>query len=565
MDACFHASWRVARSILRGLLVLAASAGAGPPVLAQRGPDYAPTIAELERIIPIMMETSRVPGLSVALVDGQRAIWSRGFGHTDRTRTTPVTDETLFSLQSISKTYTAVGVMLAVQRGWLALDDPLKKHLPSFTVNSRLGPEEAGRITIRHLLSHRAGFGHEAPVGGNFDDRPTTFERHIASISDAWLMFPVGQRYSYSNLGIDLAGYVLQVLAKRPFPEYMREELFQPLGMDASTFDQAEAWRRPSVARGHAGERQVPDLQIVIVPSGGMYSTAKDMAKFVAFALAGGVANGRRVLDAGLLEEMATPQFRAPGQVGGYGLGLASQPSGGTIALQHGGGGYGFSTSQFWIPTLQVGAVVLSNQGSGVPGAVVDTALRMMIRAKHGSVPPTPAPQLTDRPAIEVAAEVLGRLPGSYKPRGGVIRFELREGALYRGQTRLTAHGPTELSSPGARYRFDLGPDGNPIGVEMLNCCGLEYWPYNDGPRDPPGPDRPEWAPYVGSYRARIYGGDQPLTVSVKNGHLYLDWGGGVRLREFRPGFFFTPDGEAVLFEPGRVLVGNRPFVRAER
>src|SRR5437870_4157082 len=303
---------RMALSRLAYRPALAAAAavvgwGAAPrPASAQRvpAPDYGSVIAELERIIPGEMEKQRVPGLAIALVDGQRTIWSRGFGSTNRPGSPPVTDETLFSLQSISKTYTATGVLLAVQKGWLRLDDPLRKFLPGFTVHSRSGSDEAAKITIRHLLSHRAGFNHEAPMGGNYDDRPVTFEQHIASIPDTWLQFPVGQRYSYSNLGIDLAGWVLQLLSHRPFPLYMKEVLFRPLGMASSTFDQAEAFRQPSVARGHVEERTVPDLAIVIIPSGGMYSTVKDMARFVSFQLAGGMAGAKRILAQELLDEM---------------------------------------------------------------------------------------------------------------------------------------------------------------------------------------------------------------------------------------------------------------------
>lgn len=547
--------------MMRHRVALALALAAAPALTAQR-PDYAPVIAELERLIPDRMQASNVPGLSIALVDDQRLVWSRGFGHTDRTRARPVTDETPFSLQSISKTYTAMGVLLAVERGWLSLDDPLRRHVPGFTVRSRFGPEQADRITVRQLLSHWAGLPHEAPVGGNFDPRPTTFERHIESIADVWLMFPVGFRYSYSNLGIDLAGYAVQRLSGRPFADYLRAELFEPLGMTASTFDEAEARRRPGTAKGHAGDRQVPDLQIAIVPSGGMYSTARDMAKFVSFMLAGGVVNGRRLVRPALLEEMATPQFRAPGQVGGYGLGLASRPMAGATQLNHGGGGYGFSTMQAWIPAHQVGVVVLSNQHSGVPPLVADSALRMMVRARLGRLPEDPPLALTDQPEAAVDSAALQRLVGSYKTRGSLSRFELRDGALHLGSARLTARGPALFSTPFTRFRFDLDDAGRPRGVEMLNCCALEYWPYNDGPDDPPGPDRSEWRPWVGAYEADIYGGKQPMEISVKNGHLYTSFGGGQRLREVEPGRYVTPDGEPVVFGENRVDVGSRPFLR---
>lgn len=549
---------RAARLIWLALLL------ARPAHAPAQEPSYAGVIEELTRLIPERMQTASIPGLSIALIDGQRTVWARGFGHTDRRGGPAVDEHTPFSLQSISKTYTAVGVALAVERGRLRLDDRLRRHVPEFSVRSRFGADQADRITIRHLLSHRTGLPHEAPVGGNYDPRPTTFHEHIASIADVWLMFPVGARYSYSNLGIDLAGRVLERRYRRPFPELMRKELFEPLGMTASTFDEAEARRRPNVARGHVGDREAPDLQIIIIPSGGMYSTAHDMAKFVAFMLAGGEVEGRRLIRRSLLEEMATPQFRAADQPGGYGLGISARPMAGGTLLNHGGGGYGYSTMQAWLREHQVGVVVLSNQHSGVPPSLADTALRMMIRAKKGEVPPDPPLPFAGLPAVELPAEALGRLAGTYKPRGNVVRFEARDGALHLGSTRLTAHDDTTFTSPTTRFRFQLGPDGAPAAVEVLSRFALEVWPYNDGPNDSPGPNRPEWQAWVGSYAASIYGGQQPMTVSVQRGHLYTDWGGGQRLREYREaGLYLTADGEAVRFLPDRVEIGHRPFVRA--
>ena len=554
-------------------MIIALAALISPPVMTRPGPPpdttYVGAIRELTRIIPEFMQRLQVPGASIALVDGQRVVWSRGFGHTDLTKRHQVTPETLFSLQSISKTYTAIGVLRAIDKGLLQLDDPLKKFLPAFTVRSRLGSDQADRITIRHLLSHQAGFGHEAPIGGNFDDRPTTFEDHIRSISDSWLLFPVGHHYSYSNLGIDLAGYVMQVISKKPFAAYMKDEVFTPLGMDSSTFDQVRAFRHHSIAKGHERDRIVPDLQIVIVPSGGMYSSVIDMAKFVMFELANGRVGGRQVLSLERLHEMATPQFSLVEQQGGYGLGLGVSQQYGTKMQQHGGGGYGYSTQQTWLPEYQLGVVVLTNSNSGIASSLADTAMRLMIRTKYGAIPPNPPLRLTDRPSVSVNAAALRSLEGTYKPRGGIVRFEVRDGVLHRrtsdtSTVALTARSPTEFTTQAVRFTFDIVADSVPRGVWMLSCCSLEYWSRNDGPQDPPGPARVEWAGLQGRYRTRIYGGELFTDVSVRNGYLYLSWSGGLKLTEHSPGLFFVAGDEAVQLEPRRLVIGNRPFVKVD-
>lgn len=108
---------------------------------------------------------------------------------------------------SLSRWRDAVAIMLAVQRGLLDLDAPITTYVPRFVVRSRFESNPQDRITLRLLLCHRAGFTHEAPIGNNYDPDFPSFEAHVQSISDTWLRFPVGERYRYSNLGVDLAGY----------------------------------------------------------------------------------------------------------------------------------------------------------------------------------------------------------------------------------------------------------------------------------------------------------------------------------------------------------------------
>src|SRR5262245_17509576 len=313
-----------------GLVYFVIAQEKAPPV--RPTVDYSPIIAKLKEQLPQVMAQYNAPGLAIALVDGATLVWAEGFGTTDRDTQTKVTADTLFSLQSISKNYTATGFLLAVEKGLINIDDPLKKYYPQFTVNSRLGADEAGRITFRRLLSHHSGLTHIAPCGRRFDGRPCPFADHIRSISETWLMFPVGERFSYSNLGIDLVGYALELRSGKSFDEFMQEELFRPLGMASSTFNNNVVASHPSVAKGHIRDRILPAPTTTLIipdrggytltPSGGMYSTVKDMAKYISFHLAGGKIGGKRIIGENLLKEMYTPQFPIEGQVGGYGLGL---------------------------------------------------------------------------------------------------------------------------------------------------------------------------------------------------------------------------------------------------
>ena len=230
------------KRILLGLVICGiagALAGCIPPssilktgdVLAPgAAPRYGPVVADIEDMIRQTMSRSRIPGLSVVICDSQGPIWEAGFGYGDDGRTVTVDGNTLFSIQSMSKTFTAVGVLTAVRDGLVDLDVPISRSLPDFRIQSIFEDRPQDRITLRHLLMHTAGFTHEAPGGGNNDGTEIAFDRHVANIQDTWLMCRVGERYQYSNLGIDLAGYIVERVSGTPFIDYMGRERLRRAG-----------------------------------------------------------------------------------------------------------------------------------------------------------------------------------------------------------------------------------------------------------------------------------------------------------------------------------------------
>jgi CubicO group peptidase (beta-lactamase class C family) len=147
------------------------------------------------------MGEDQVPGVAIGLLDGQRVVWTEGFGLANIATQAPVSPETVFSVQSISKTYTATAFVRAIDRKLIGLDDRVVDILPGFAIRDRFGGHEIGRITMRQLLSHWAGLCQEAPVGNNYGDWHCSLKEHIASIEDSWLRLPVGRYYRYSNLG----------------------------------------------------------------------------------------------------------------------------------------------------------------------------------------------------------------------------------------------------------------------------------------------------------------------------------------------------------------------------
>lgn len=303
-----------------------------------------------------LLARHRVPGLAVGVCDRTGPLWSAAYGATAREDGRPVSTDTIFSLQSASKMYTATAVMCAVRDGLVDLDEPLPTYLTSFTVQSTWESTPESRITLRHLLSHQAGFVHEAPRGSNYDDSDESFEDHCASISETWLEFSVGDRYSYSNLGIDLSALVLQRVSGVPFPTYVDQIVLQPLGLHRTTFDLARIEADPDRAIGHS-DSALPPLRVPMVGAGGAYASVADALRYIAFHL----DSGQGVLTSDLIGEMYQVPGAAPGQQIGYGLGIDTGTWNGRLVRNHGGGGFGFLCDLAWDPTAGVGVVVLTN------------------------------------------------------------------------------------------------------------------------------------------------------------------------------------------------------------
>lgn len=321
-------------------------------------PEFRAFVEDAAAMSASAMRKNRIPGLSVAIVDEQGPLWEAGFGFADRARKVPVTPNTRFSIQSMSKTFTSVAVLSAVQDGLLDLDEPISSYLPDFAVNSIFEKQPVHRITLRHLLTHTAGFTHEAPLGNNYTPGTPSFDDHVASIQKTWLKFSVGQRQSYSNLGIDLAGYIVENVRGRPFVQVMQDTVLAPLGLDRTTNSDALILSDSQRAVGHRlGLDRVPVITPMLA-AGGIWSTAHDLGRFVVFML----DEGRR---GGPLQPSTFEELRTTANGGDFGLGIAyGRMDNGDLFLNHGGGGFGFLTRMEWYPTLGVGVVILTNSSN---------------------------------------------------------------------------------------------------------------------------------------------------------------------------------------------------------
>jgi CubicO group peptidase (beta-lactamase class C family) len=347
------------------------------------------------------VETENVPGLSVAVVNGDRVVWQRGFGFADLATASPATPLTSYLWFSMTKIVTATAAMRLVERGDLDLDAPADEYFRGFKVVSQPTP-----VTVRHLLGHSSGLANPLPIRWV---RPadTAASDHSAFVArllakNRRLRFTPGQGASYSNLGYLVLGEVISEVSRATYEEYVRREVLSPLGMGRTGFSYPEQptgngaatgyqplWKpltplfRAALPKGVVGHRKGRYVAFnpfyVRGPAyGGLVGGVDEAARFVRLHLNGGEVDGTRLLST---ESVAEMQRIIP-RGGRRDFGLGWFTSRGTRgrrpdSVEHLGGGAGFWNVMRIYPEESLGVVVMGNSTSydheSILGAIVST------------------------------------------------------------------------------------------------------------------------------------------------------------------------------------------------
>jgi len=311
-------------------------------------------IDELQNSLEKFKKTENVKGLAFAIFDSDTIIWQQCLGTS--TYGYPVNEKTLFSIQSISKNITALAVITAVQDSLLNLDTPISHYWPEFKVNSCFEAYPENKITLRMLLSHTAGFTHEAPVGNNYDFTSCSFDEHIKSICDTWLKFPVGTKYSYSNLGLDIAAKIVELVSRMKFNAYLKTHIFEPSGMTLTTIDDKQFQENMNKTEGTIPSTNTKHYSIPLIGSGAVYTNLSDFIRYVQLQMNSGEISGVKLVDKKCLNEMYTIRLN------NYGLGTYIDKSDSMYYINHNGSGYGYSAAFLWFPEYGIGSVILCNK-----------------------------------------------------------------------------------------------------------------------------------------------------------------------------------------------------------
>lgn len=340
-----------------------------------------PVLNKLPQKIQEKMQQKRLASISVAVVHDREILYSQAFGYSDVEKKIPAAKTTVYPIASITKVFTATMLMQLCEKGLLTLETPLNMYMPEYKIHSRY--PGVLPTTLGQLASHTSGLPQDAPVnfwcnysgfgwlvtGGRAELRwYVSKEELLSSLSHIELENPPGIYSHYSNLGIQLLGMALERASGESYTDYVESKILEPLKMRNSGFMLDEE-KRSRIAVGHVcTEPQSPFIATPLweprcaVYSGGLNSTAEDLARFVSFQFQEEPVGGEQVLSAGSLRLMRTPRsVRRPGSYTSYGVGWAVVQIEGYDAVEHNGALLGHSAHVSAIPDLKLGIIVLSN------------------------------------------------------------------------------------------------------------------------------------------------------------------------------------------------------------
>jgi CubicO group peptidase (beta-lactamase class C family) len=455
---------RLVTALVTALVLVPAGALAAQPASAAIAARGAPPPLDAARLasffdakVPRRLTEDRVPGAVVSVVSGGRTVFAKGYGLADVERRTPFDPETsLVRIASISKLFTTTAVLQLVEQGRLSLDADVNRYLKRFQVpDTYVQP-----ITLRHLLTHTAGFedrgiGIGARTAGDVPPLGDQLADHLPA-----RIRPPGAAAAYSNYGAALAGYVVSVVSGKSYDRYVEDHILRPLGMDHSTA--SEPIPANLVAGRARGYEDVDGRYRArafvfdrLAPDGSVSATASDMARFMSAHLGGGRLGDTRILDAPTAALMQRRAFGADPRIDGWALGFKERTIGGHRVVMHDGSWENFQSAMILVPDADLGLFVSTNSIGGI-----EAVTELMDDFFTDVVPPAPA---------EPARTVTGALDGVQAP-GGFYALTRRSHTTVEKLLTLTSELRLRVRDDG-RVAF-RGTTWEPMGPRLFREVG---------------------------------------------------------------------------------------------
>ena len=369
------------------------------------------------RVDAIAKQTLSRPaaGISIAVMRDGRVVLARGYGTANLEHSVPVTPETVFHIDSISKNILSAVILQLADEGKLRLDDDVTKYVPE-------APTQGRHVTVRQLINHTSGIYSftSLPSAANNERLELSNEQVLALIKDRPFDFEPGSRWRYDNSAFYLAGMLVERVTKQDYGTYLREHIFKPLGMSSASLGYARMVV-PHLASGYEVERGALVNTAFLTwklpfAGGAVCATATDLLKWQA-ALDSG-----RVLTPSSLALMRTPTTLADGTKIDYGLGTRLGSVDGHRVVGHTGSGGGYRTVLASFPDdhLTVAILINTDDGSAPPAAMAADIARAALGLKKHTV--------LD---LTVPSEELATLSGKYDSDDGIVELFARDRKLH--------------------------------------------------------------------------------------------------------------------------------------
>jgi serine beta-lactamase-like protein LACTB, mitochondrial len=368
---------RAFSSAVVALLLFMLAASLYAPVSAQNDKLSPQRQAALEDAISKFMAASKIPGLSVAVVEHRELAWSKGFGLANLEDGVPATSQTLYRLASISKSLTATAAMQLWERGKLDLDAPIQKYCPAF-------PEKSQTVTTRELLGHLGGIRHynsdsqDDPEIGNTKYFDNPIAAGIKFFANDPLVAPPGTQFHYSTQGYTLVGCAIEGASGEKYAAEVRQNVLIPAGMASTQVDDHYAiipHRTGFYEKDKSGAivNAAPLDSSYKIPGGGWLSSADDMARFEIALL------DDKLIKRSTRDIMWTPQKPSDGSKNDYALGWGTGDHAGVPTVGHGGSQQGTSTFFIIAPAPGDGIVVLINMEDAEASTLAIDLLKILL------------------------------------------------------------------------------------------------------------------------------------------------------------------------------------------
>ncbi len=338
-----------------------------------------------------LLKAYNCAGLSLAIVDNDRVIYSKGFGYRDYKKKLAVTTNTIFPIGSITKSFTSSLLGIQEQKGQLSIKNKPSYYLPQLHFYE---DKMDNLITIEDLLCHKSGIGNADatyiffPSGNRVKlAERLRYIKPEGEIKNSWI---------YSNMGYIISAAVAEKITGQSWEQLVRQDIFLPLSMTSSSVSIADMFKSSDFSFGY-GMSEGKIVKVLFEqlkdanPAGGINSNVSDMAQWIRIWLNKGSFNGKSILPDGYINEAmsikaidngAPPEQEDPGvYTFGYGYGWKVNSYNGHYKVHHGGNISGFSSNLAFYPTDKIGVVVLTNQNNSIlPYLITDIVSRRMLR-----------------------------------------------------------------------------------------------------------------------------------------------------------------------------------------